>query len=78
MIKEFCMACRGTGISGYYNSATSHKVIDCDYCQGKGYTELEYEYLTESGAIKTQFQVTLSGGYRKFEVYIKEIKKEKE
>lgn len=87
MIKEFCMACRGTGISGYYNSATSHKVIDCDYCQGKGWVGLEPSFKGEAVQIGvtqvyrttvTQSALWGSTELTNIAVYIKEIKEEKE
>jgi len=76
MIKEFCMACRGTGISGYYNSATSHKVIDCDYCQGKGYTELEPIHTDIESAFARMIGLFDIDNDRAIEVYIKELKNE--
>ena len=60
--KNWHKECKGRGFVERGSYGVLH--VSSDGCQGKGYTELEPESIFESGAIKTNQTITLSGGYK--------------
>lgn len=79
MIKEWCAECKATG-SVYPNSTDELCEIngeDCLNCQGKGWVGLEASVVGDKWEIDTFATADMSEG-KNFEVYIKEIKEEKE